>query len=162
MVASANNRAGENITLGLPSLDKVSPQPLKCDDDLFDYFAATAESILNYDAAKKGGDGIYAPYKALHIDTTLNSQWSGIAPFFWCRFHLKTLLDAFIYWVRCAFENGLTKKNSVFKCNSGSYVHWKKPSVGFKWYCYWNEYQNPVDPLFSCQYSKLRHQCSVN
>lgn len=52
VVASANNKAVENITLDLPNIEKVSSQPLLLDDAPFDYFAASAESILN-DAAGK-------------------------------------------------------------------------------------------------------------
>ncbi|WP_426190126.1 DEAD/DEAH box helicase [Massilia sp. DWR3-1-1] len=47
VVASANNQAVENITLDLPSLEKVFPQPLQAGRSRFDYFAASAESILN-------------------------------------------------------------------------------------------------------------------
>ncbi|WP_426110266.1 DEAD/DEAH box helicase [Massilia sp. PWRC2] len=52
VVASANNKAVENITLDLPSLKKVSPQPLQRGMASFDYFAASAESILNDDAGE--------------------------------------------------------------------------------------------------------------
>lgn len=47
VVASANNKAVENITLDLPNLDKVYPQPLQRGLASFDYFAASAASILN-------------------------------------------------------------------------------------------------------------------
>lgn len=61
VVASANNKAVENITLDLPNLEKVFPQPLLYGEGPFDYFAATAESILNEETdkqGKKGGNGI--------------------------------------------------------------------------------------------------------
>lgn len=47
VVASANNKAVENITLDLPSLEKVSPQPLLLGGQPFDYFAEAAEWIIN-------------------------------------------------------------------------------------------------------------------
>ena len=52
VVASANNKAVENITLDLPNLEKVFPQPLLAGDNPFDYFAASAQSILNAEAGK--------------------------------------------------------------------------------------------------------------
>jgi hypothetical protein len=57
VVASANNNAVENITLDLPSMDKVFPQPLMFNKEPFDYFSASAESILNFDEKKKGKAG---------------------------------------------------------------------------------------------------------
>jgi hypothetical protein len=51
VVASANNKAVENITLDLPSIGKVFPQPLQFDGAPFDYFAACAESLLDDDVA---------------------------------------------------------------------------------------------------------------
>lgn len=56
VVASANNKAVENITLDLPNLEKVFPQPLQFDGEPFDYFAATAESILNDGKQSKPGN----------------------------------------------------------------------------------------------------------
>lgn len=47
VVTSANNKAVENITLDLPSIEKVAPQPLLFDGAPFDYFGATAEFVLN-------------------------------------------------------------------------------------------------------------------
>jgi len=59
VVASANNKAVENITLDLPSSEKVAPQPLFFDGAPFDYFATVAESILNDDAeGKSAGNAI--------------------------------------------------------------------------------------------------------
>ena len=57
VVASANNKAIENITLDLPNLDKVFPQPLMAGEQAFDYFAATAQSILNPETDKPGSHG---------------------------------------------------------------------------------------------------------
>lgn len=53
VVASANNKAVENITQDLPNLEKVFPQPLSLDGEDFNYFASTAEAILNPEAGKK-------------------------------------------------------------------------------------------------------------
>ncbi len=47
VVASANNKAVENITHDLPNLGKVHPRPLLLDGEPFDYFGPTAEAILN-------------------------------------------------------------------------------------------------------------------
>jgi uncharacterized protein YukE len=59
VVASANNKAVENITLDLPNGEKVAPQPLLFDGARFDYFAAVAESILNDDpGGKSAGNAI--------------------------------------------------------------------------------------------------------
>ena len=57
VVASANNKAVENITLDLPNLEKVFPQPLLLGECKFDYFSATAESILNEEPDKQDKKG---------------------------------------------------------------------------------------------------------
>lgn len=57
VVASANNKAVENITLDLPNLEKVFPQPLKFRDKPFDYFSSAAESILNPESQKSDTHG---------------------------------------------------------------------------------------------------------
>jgi hypothetical protein len=56
VVASANNKAVENITLDLPDIRKVSPQPLLFQGQPFDYFGASAESILNEEKKKPQGE----------------------------------------------------------------------------------------------------------
>ncbi len=47
VVASANNNAVENITRALPDIKKVDAKSVTLDGAPFDYFARTAESILN-------------------------------------------------------------------------------------------------------------------
>jgi hypothetical protein len=52
VVASANNKAVENITLDLPNVEKVNAQLMELDGKPFEYFASAAEMILNPDEDK--------------------------------------------------------------------------------------------------------------
>ncbi|NHZ91886.1 hypothetical protein F2P45_23190 [Massilia sp. CCM 8733] len=64
VVASANNKAVENITLDLPNIKKVAPQPLLFNGEPFDYFGASAESILNEEKKKMPGEADQADSEA--------------------------------------------------------------------------------------------------
>lgn len=64
VVASANNKAVENITLDLPNIKKVAPQPLLFNGEPFDYFGASAESILNEEKKPLPGEADEADNEA--------------------------------------------------------------------------------------------------
>ncbi|WP_295751556.1 AAA domain-containing protein [Undibacterium sp.] len=71
VVASANNKAVENITHDLPNLEKVFPQPLLLNDEQFDYFAETAEALLN--GSIKGGNNQIADV-IQNVDSTIGAN----------------------------------------------------------------------------------------